>query len=96
MKTSSHFTSALITAGAVGTALIALSSARFTAALPGEVIMGVTASLALIGLAIYDYSRRVQPLSLPGRVLRPTLPQSVAPRATAYGIKHAGKERIAA
>ena len=94
MKQSSQFTSALIVA--LGTALIALSSARFTAALPGDIIMGAGASLAIVGLAIHDYSRRVQPLSLPSRVLRPALPSTSAPRATAYGIKSARKDRIAA
>ena len=97
MKTSAHFTSALITAGAIGTALIALSGARFTAALPGEVILGVGASLAVLGLAFYDYSRRLQPLSLPARLLRPTLPATNTPRTKAYGIKPAhSKDRIAA
>jgi len=96
MKKSSPFNSALIAAGVVGTALIALSRARFTAALPGEVIMGVGASLALLGFALYDYTRRVQPLALRATVLRPEMPASTTSSAKPYGVKPARKDRIAA
>ena len=96
MKKSSPFNSALIAAGVVGTGLIALARARFTAALPGEVILGVGASLALLGFAIYDYTRRVQPLVLRAPVLRPEMPASNASHAKSNGVKPARKDRIAA
>ena len=45
---------------------------------------------------MFDYSRRVKPLRLPVRLLRPTLPAASATRSSAYALARNGKERIAA
>ncbi len=58
-------------AAAAGVALFSLANAPFTAALRGDVILGLGTSLALVGFAAYDYSRRPRSLSSPGRLLRP-------------------------
>jgi hypothetical protein len=84
MKTSSFL--ALSAAGSI--ALVALANASFTAALPGEIILGAGASLAIVGLMISDYRRYVRPLAAPARVVRPAA--VAAPRVqrtTAYGIR---------
>jgi hypothetical protein len=72
--------SVTLAAGIAGVAAFALASSSFVAALPGDVILGTGASLAILGFAAYDYSRRYLPLPLPGRVLRPKLPAAVASR----------------
>jgi hypothetical protein len=95
MKNSSQFISQILAAGAAGVALFALANAPFVAALPGDAILAFAISAAAIGLAIYDYSRRVQPVTRPCRVLRPLVPCST-PRSAASGLKSVRKDRIAA
>ena len=71
MKTSLKSISLIL---AAGVAVFALANAQFTAALPAVNLLALAVSGALLSLATYDYSRRVQPLRLPVRLLRPTLP----------------------
>ena len=89
MNKSHKQLSLVLAAGAAGVAFFSLANAPFTAALPGDVILGLGASLA-----VYDYSRRVQPLALPVRLLRPTLP--AVSRPGDCGQKNSRKDCIAA
>lgn len=79
MNNNRKLLSVTLAAGAAGVAAFTLANSAFVASLPGDVILGVGASLAIVGFAVYDYSRRYQPLALPDRVMRPKLPL-VAPR----------------
>jgi hypothetical protein len=95
MKNFPKSHSLIIAAAAAGVALFQLANSAFVAALPGDVLAAIGISAAVIGLAVYDYSRRYQPLSLPNRVLRPVAP-ACTPRSAAYGAKSGRKERLAA
>lgn len=94
MKNSLQSISLILAAGAAGVALFSLANAPFTAALSGDVILGVGASLALLGFAAYDYSRRVRSVSLPVRLLRPNLPATT--RSSADRSENSRKDGIAA
>ena len=78
MKNSTQFISQVLAAGLAGVAFFKLADAPFIAALPGDAILAFAISAAAIGLAIHDYSRRVQPVTVPCRVLRPSLPATAA------------------
>ena len=80
MKTSLKSISLIFAAGAAGVAVFALANAQFTAGLPAVKLLSLAISVALLSLAMYDYSRRVQPLRVPARLLRPTLPAAQAIR----------------
>lgn len=97
MKTSAKYISLVLAAGIAGVALFALANASFTAAFRGDVAVAIAASAAVVGFAAYDYSRRTQPLSIPARVLRPSLPVGhKVQKTTAYGIKASRSDRLAA
>jgi hypothetical protein len=85
--------SVTLAAGIAGVAAFAFASSSFSAALPGDVILGTGAALAILGFAAYDYSRRYLPLPLPGRALRPRLPASLASRPASCT---SGKDCLAA
>ncbi len=74
MKISLKSISIIPAAGAAGVALFALANSRIAAGLPVDIFVAALASITLVGFAIKDYSRRVQPLALPARLLRPTRP----------------------
>ena len=74
MKNSIQSISLILAAGLAGVAFFNLVDVPFIAALPGETMLAVALSAAAISLAIYDYSRRVETLNLPCRVLRPVMP----------------------
>lgn len=74
MNKSNQLITLSLAAGAAGVAVFSLANSALLAALPAEVILGVGASAALVGFAIYDYSRRVRSLAAPARLLRPCLP----------------------
>jgi len=74
MNKSNQLISLVLAAGVAGVAVLSLANAPIMAALPGDVVLGVGASIAIFGLAVYDYSRRVRSLTLPIRLLRPALP----------------------
>ncbi len=78
MKNSAHSISLILAAGLAGVALFKLADVSLVAALPGGAILAFALSAAAIGLAISDYSRRVQPLMVPGRVVRPALRAAAA------------------
>ncbi len=78
MKNSAQSISLMLAAGLAGVAFFNLANMSFIAALPGDAILAFAFSAAAIGLAVYDYSRQVQPLTRPCRVLRPTLPATAA------------------
>ena len=94
MNKSNKLIALVLATGAAGVAFFSLANAPFTAALPGDVILGLGASLAVCGIAVHDYSRRVQPLALPVRLLRPTLP--AVSRPGDCGQKNSRKDCIAA
>jgi len=74
--------SVTLAVGIAGVAAFALANSAFVAALPGDVILGTGASLAILGFAAYDYSRRFLPL--PVRALRPKLPAALASRPASF------------
>ncbi len=82
MKNSAHSISLILAAGLAGVALFKLADVSLVAALPGGAILAFALSAAAIGLAISDYSRRVQPLMVPGRVVRPALPAAAVSNAS--------------
>jgi hypothetical protein len=83
MKNSRKSLSLIFAAGAAGVAFFQFASASFTAALPAETLVAIAASAAIVGVAVYDYSRRYQPLCPPDRVVRPALVARPACAATA-------------
>ena len=96
MKNSSQSISLILAAGAAGVAIFALANAQFTAGLPAVTLLAIAVSIALLSLAVYDYSRRVLPLRLPVRLLRPTVPAVRTGRSSAYGNARNCQERVAA
>ena len=93
MNKSNQLISLSIAAGSAGVAAFSLANSPLLAALPVEAILGAGASLAIIGLAIYDYSRPARNLSVPAQMLRPTLRAAVPCECAGNG---AGKNRRAA
>lgn len=79
--------SILALSAAAGVALVKLSSASFLASVSGELVIGIGASLAIVGLMISDYRRLVRPLTVPARVVRPAAPAARPQRTNAYGIR---------
>ena len=79
-----------------GIVLVTLANASFTANLPLEVVFAASFSLAMIGVAYTDFARNRRPLAVTSRVLRPTLPASVASFAPASAAGRNGSDRIAA
>jgi hypothetical protein len=97
MKTSAKYVSLVLAAGAAGATLFTLAGASFTAAFHGDVIVAVVASVAVVGFAAYDYSRRTLPLKAPVRILRPApFVNGTSQKTKAYGIKPVREERLAA
>ena len=94
MNKSTQLISLTLAAGVAGVALFAFANSPFTAALRGDVIVGVGASVALLGFAAYDYSRRIRSLSRPARLLRPALP--VDARARSCNLEGNRKDCLAA
>jgi hypothetical protein len=90
MKNSAKLLSVVLAAGTAGVAVFAAVNSAFVASLPGDVLLGVGASLGLLGFAASDSSRRSLPLSLPGRLLRPALP------AAGLAARECRKDRAAA
>lgn len=89
MKNSTQLLSVVLAAGTAGLAVFSLVNSAFFAALPADVLLGVGASLGLLGFAAYDYSRRHLPLSRPMvGILRPSLP--------AVAERECRKDRLAA
>jgi len=78
MNKSSQMISHVLAAGVAGVAVFSLANTSIMAALPADVVLGVGASVAIFGLALYDYSRRARALVVPARLLRPTLPAAHA------------------
>lgn len=74
MNKSNRSISLTIAAGSAGVAAFSLANSPLLAALPAEVIVGVGASLAILALAIFDYSRRSRTLTAAAPLLRPCLP----------------------
>lgn len=85
----------ILAAGLAGVALVALSNASFLASLPADLLIAAAAAGAIVGLAVADYSRSIQPLKPLAPVLRPSFPKNPA-RTTAYGIARRVSERTAA
>lgn len=93
MNNTNKLLSVILAAGTTGVAAFALANSAVVAALPADVILGAGATLAILGFAAYDYSRRYLPLALPGRKLHPKLPQTAGPRPAACT---SGNDRLAA
>lgn len=81
MKNNLTLLSVILAAGTAGVVGFNVANSSFVAALPGDVILGAAASVAILAFAIYDYSRHYAPLALPGRLLRPKLPAAATPRS---------------
>ena len=69
MKTTNNILSALIAAGAPGVALLALSNR-----IPADLALAVLTAIGLVAFAIFDYTRPMRALKVPGQVLRPAVP----------------------
>lgn len=93
MKNNHPLISVILAAGSAGVAAFAFANSAFVASLPGDVILGAGASLAILGFAAYDYSRRYLPLKHPGRAVCPSLPAAAAPRLSSCVAR---KDRVAA
>ena len=78
MNKSTQVIALIFAAGLAGVAVFSLANSSLLAALPGDVVLGVGASVAIFGLAIFDYSRRARTLTPPARLLRPALPAARA------------------
>lgn len=94
MKTNSPFTSHILAASVAGAAIVKLGSASFTAAVNGEVVVAIAASVAVLAFAAYDYSRRIESLRVRTSLLRPALPIGSGHRAKAYGIASVRRSAI--
>jgi hypothetical protein len=66
----------ILATGAAGAAVFSFANVPFTAALRGDVIVGLGTSAALLGFATFDYSRPRRRLTPPGRLLRPLRPEA--------------------
>ena len=95
MKNSSTL-SLVFAAGAAGVALFKFASTSFSAAVPVEAVGAIAVSAAVIALAIFDYSRRPQPLTVRAQLLRPALPAAVVPGPGRTPAKAHCDERAAA
>jgi|GEM_PF-5883828 len=93
MNKSNQSISLILAAGSAGAAAFSLANSALLAALPAEVILGAGASLAILGLAIYDYTRRARSLAVPVRLLRPNLPTTAT---CSCSNNDSGKNRLAA
>lgn len=97
MKTSKLLFVSLA-AGLAGVALAELGNAQILLALPGVKLFAIGISVALLGFAAYDYSRRQLPLRpRTGNVVRPALPATWRAAAAPAMIRPAAaRERTAA
>ena len=86
----------ILAAGTAGVTLFALASASFTAGVRGDMLVAAAVSIALIGCAVIDYSRRTRSLSPSAKVLRPLLPAGTAPLSAEFGTKSDRANRVAA
>ena len=98
MKNSAKYLSLVFAAGSVGVALFKLANSSFTSSINGDLAVAVVTSVSLIGLAIYDYSRRSRSLVVPARVLRPALPAKslASPQTVAFRAKSPRTQHLAA
>lgn len=83
MNNSRISISQILATGLAGAFFFSLANSPALLALPGEAMLAIAVSAAIIGFAVFDYSRRVQPLTIPCRVVRPGLPAGTAARSTA-------------
>ena len=79
MKISRNILSALIAAGAPGMALLALTNR-----VPADLSLAALTTIGLFAFAIFDYSRPLAALKVPGIVLRSMLPAIPAPAQVAH------------
>jgi hypothetical protein len=87
MKTTKLF-STILAAGLAGVALVKFGNSSLLASLPGDKLFAIGASLALVGFAAYDYSRRIKTLAVKSNPsLRPPLPSTNAPASPAYQVR---------
>jgi hypothetical protein len=96
MKNSFKTIFLILASVGAGVVLFTLAKADFTAALPGETIIAIATSLAIAGVAVYDYAHQPQSLAPKGNVFRPPLPVGHARRSAVYGITTTRKEHAAA
>ena len=74
MNNNLKILSAVIAASAAGVISFTLANAEFSAGLPLDNVLAAVVSIALVGFAVYDYSRRAQLMASRAPVLRPMLP----------------------
>ena len=74
MKASLNSISVILAAGFAGLALAKLGNASFLSTFRGDIAAAVALSAAVVGFAVYDYSRRMQLLRTSQPVLHPSLP----------------------
>jgi hypothetical protein len=73
MKNQINPISIALAAGLAGAAFGQLANASILSTLRADIAAAVIFSGAILGLAVYDYTRRLQLLAVAGPALRPTL-----------------------
>ena len=98
MKNNTQYVSLVVSAALAGAAFFALSKTSFSAFFQSDLAVAATASVAIVGLAIRDYSRRTPSLAVRANIERPTLQlrDGTSVKTSAYGIKSTRSERLAA
>jgi hypothetical protein len=77
--------SVILATATAGVALAKFGNAGLLARVPGDAILAIALFLGILAFAAYDLARCIAPLELRGALLRPPLPATGAPSATARG-----------
>lgn len=97
MKTSVKYISLVAVASSAAVVFFMFVNSSFTARFPFGLVFSIAASIAVIGIAAYDYSRGGKSLHSSARILRPTAPvANSALNVTARLAPSVRSERIAA
>ena len=98
MKTKTKYVSLVVSAALAGAAFFALSKTSFSAFFQSDVAVAAITVVAIVGVAFRDYSRRATVLTVNNNIVRPAirLGNSGGVKTSAYGIKSARSERLAA
>ncbi|HEY4249008.1 MAG TPA: hypothetical protein VGM64_19440 [Lacunisphaera sp.] len=97
MKTPAQYISLVTAASSAAVAFFAIANSTITTRFPFGIVFSIAASIAVIGIAAYDYSRRAKSLRSPARLLRPAMPvANASTNVPARLNKSVRAERIAA
>ena len=98
MKTKTKYVTLVVAAAVAGAAFFALSKTSFSAFFQSDLAIATVTVGAIAGLAFRDYSRRTTSLAVHATILRPVLrvDDGASVKTSAYGVKSARAERLAA